>query len=160
MQRWMIGWMSAALVMAVVGFGGMSSATAQPNKDSGDQAEARQEKPSLTERLRQWFEGERQSMKERAEERGQTRRHARRDWLRDLSEAYTAGYADGYQDAIQDHLSLMLGEEQALERGLSPRQRERLRGEMRDQMRSALRPPAGEFDRQPPHAEQPEPQEY
>jgi len=161
MRRWIRGWMLAALVAAVVSLGGVGSATAQPNNDSGDQAEARREKPSFTERLRQWFEGERQAMKERAEERGQARR-ARRELPSVLAEAYRAGYADGYQDAVEDHLSLMLGEEQRpdRQRGLTPRQREQLREAMRDRMRSNLRPPVERFDMRQPLEEHRGPHEF
>ena len=160
MRRWMTGWTVAALVAAVVSFGGIGSALAQPFDNSEDEVNSRQEKPGITERLRQWFEGERQAMKERAEERSQAR-PARRGLLNALAEAYRAGYADGYHDAVEDHMSLMRGQEQrpALERGLTPLQRERLRSAMRDRIRSNLRPPVEQFDRQQPFEPQ-GPQEY
>lgn len=164
MRRWMTGWTLAALVAAVVSFGGMGSALAQPFDDSEDEINSRQEKPGITERLRQWFEGERQAMKERAEERGQAR-PARRGLLNALAEAYRAGYTDGYHDAVEDHMSLMRGPEQrpALERGLTPLQRERFRSAMRDRIRSNLRQPVEEFDMQQPFEQGPQrqgPQEY
>lgn len=163
MRSWMRRWALASTLVVAVGVGSVRSASAQFFDDSRDREETRPaqtqpDRPGMTERLRQWFEGERESRQQlaRDQQRMQSQRERRRA-LSVLNAAYVAGYLDGYQDAINDHLILLLDEQERQgikrrmapeQRGLSPRDREQFHRSLREQFRGRVQRPVGAASQQ------------
>lgn len=156
MRSWTTRWALVSLLAVVVSVGNASSASAQffggDDRDETRPSRRQQERPGLTERLRQWFEEEREAWRQRP--RDQERMQAQRDRrpaLGILYAAYLAGYLDGYHDAIDDHLALLLDDQEprgdqprmAPKRGLSPSDREQFRRSVQDRIRSQIQRPAG-----------------
>jgi hypothetical protein len=158
MRSWTTRWALVSLLAIAVSAGSASWASAQlfggDDREETRPSQRQQERPGLTERLRQWFEAEREAWQQRPREQARLQaQRERRAAIGILYAGYLAGYLDGYHDAIDDHLSLLVDNQEPRggpparmipqRPGLSPRDREQFRRSVQQRIRSQIQPPAG-----------------